>query len=304
MTTKGITIVDWTPTGYSTAQASDAVDRMALAGANALCVLVTLYQDSPRSEEPKADPSRTPTPVAVSDIVLKAKSLQFQVALKVHVDLDDGGWRGSIDPPDPDRWFESYGNLLVAWATVAEAMGADQFVVGTELAGTLEHETLWRRLISEVRGAFSGELVYAASWDEARKVPFWSAVDLVGVNFYAPVAMREEPHRFEILREWQPWLERLRLLHKLAERDIVISEIGYRSVDGAGMHPYDFHRSAPVDETEQADLYWAALEALGEARWIRGVWWWNWPAAGGAADLTDYTPSGKLAESELAAAWR
>ncbi len=304
MATKGVTLADWSAAGYSTAEASAAVDRIFLAGANALTVIVTLYQDGLRADEPMTDPQRTPTPSSVADIVLKAKSLELQVSVKIHVDLYDGRWRGLIDPPDPSRWFEAYGRLLEPWTSLAETMGADQLVIGTELAGTVDEKALWLDLISRTRGVFSGELVYAASWDEARKVPFWSALDVVGVNFYAPVATRTNAHRFEILHEWQPWIERLQLLHKLTDRDVLISEIGYRSVDGAGMHPYTFQASAPVDLAEQADLYWAALEALGNKPWVRGVSWWNWLANGGATELTDYTPEGKPAQRELTDAWR
>ena len=95
----------------------------------------------------------------------------------------------------------------------------------------MQYEAQWRALIIEVRSVYSGEIIYAASWDEAAKVPFWDAVDLVGLNFYAPVTFRAESHRFEILRGWQPWLDRMRLVHKKAGRDIILSEIGYRSID-------------------------------------------------------------------------
>ena len=61
------------------------------------------------------------------------------------------------------------------WVSLASDLGVDQLVVGTELAGTLEHEGEWRTLIATVRAAFEGELVYAASWDEAPMVPFWDA---------------------------------------------------------------------------------------------------------------------------------
>ena len=75
-------------------------------------------------------------------------------------------------------------------------------------------------------------------------------------------------------------------------------------VDGAGMHPYEFNGNAPYDGGEQADLYWAALEAVAGKDWIEGVYWWNWLArGGGGAANTDYTPNGKPAEAELAGAW-
>ena len=305
MTVRGITLADWTADGYSSAQALAAVDDIALLGANALPIVVTLYQSNTADNEPRVDPQLTPTPTSVGDIIVRAQSRNLGVSLKIHIDLYDGEWRGKIAPSNPDLWFENYNKIISFWVVFADALGVDQFVVGTELAGTLEHEQQWREVIAGVRDGFSGELVYAASWDEARRVPFWDALDVVGVNLYAPVATRNNAHRFEILRGWQPWLERIQLLHKLTRRDILLTEIGYRSVAGAGMHPYDFGSSVALDLEEQADLYWAALQATGDKPWIRGVFWWNWLANGSRAEeLEDYTPKGKPAENELIGAWR
>ncbi len=304
-TVKGITLVEWTSEGYTSPTSLTQVGNIATTGANTLTVLVTAYQPSARSATVRVDVKLTPSELSVGQVIARAFSqgMITSAAIKLHVDLDDGTWRGNISPPDPPLWFQSYGAFVMQWATFAETNGVQTLIVGTELAGTLEHEGLWRTLITDVRGVFTGELVYAASWDEAPLVPFWGALDVVGVNFYAPVAFRPDTHRFEILRGWQPWLDRIRLLHKLADKDILLTEIGYRSVDGAGMHPYDFTRNAAVDLQEQGDLYWAALEAVGDKPWIRGVYWWNWPANPTGAEQTDYTPQGKPAEKELSDAW-
>jgi hypothetical protein len=95
------------------------------------------------------------------------------------------------------------------------------------------------------------------------------------------------------------------LLHQQAGRQIILTEIGYRSVDGAGMRPYEFGDEAALDLQEQADLYWAALQATADESWIVGLFWWNWLANGaGGENNTDYTPSGKPAEMELQKSWR
>ncbi len=304
MIIRGVTLAEWTADGYRSAQALAAVDQIASLGANTLPIVVTVYQSNVADNEPRVDAELTPTRTSVADVILKAQSRDLAVSLKIHVDLYNGEWRGKIAPSNPGLWFDNYKKVISPWVGLAEAMGIDQFVVGTELAGTLEHEQRWRDIIAGVRDAFPGELVYAASWDEARKVPFWDALDVVGVNLYVPVTARNNAHRFEILRGWQPWLERIQLLHKLTRRDILLTEIGYRSVDGAGMHPYDFSSSSVLDLEEQADLYWAALQATGDKPWIRGIFWWNWLANGSRAEeLKDYTPKGKPAENELIGAW-
>ncbi len=301
---RGIIFADWSANGYAAAVAGSELDRIAQAGARVLPVVITAYQAGPRASAVAIDPARTPSAGAVRALVAAAAARGLKVVFKPHVDLDDGAWRGTIAPADPGPWFASYRDFIRPWAALAESIGAPQLVFATELAGTLRHEPEWRETIRQVRAVYSGSIVYAASWDEAGRVPFWDALDRVGVDFYFPVAGRKDPGRFELLAGWQPWLERLELLHRQTGKPILITEIGYRSVDGAGMNPFAFAGGARVDLGEQADLYWAALEATGNRDWIDGVWWWNWLADGsGGAGNTDFTPKGKPAASELAAAW-
>jgi hypothetical protein len=301
---RGITFVDWTPGGYAGATADAALEALAATGANTVTLIVTAYQAGPAESGLRSEDPRTPGSVAVRRAIETARALGLRVAIKPHVDLDDGSWRGKITPRDPEAWFRSYRSFLVRWAGLAESLGVEQYVLGTELAGTLEQERLWRDTIRQVRSVFSGELLYAASWDEAGRVPFWRDLDLIGIDFYLPVAERNDAGRFEILAGWQPWLDRLELLHRQTGRPILLAEIGYRSVDGAGRHPYAFGALEPLDLGEQADLYWAALEATRTRPWLKGMYWWNWPADGsGGPENRDYTPRGKFAERELRAAW-
>lgn len=303
-TVRGLTLVDWTRDGYGTAVADSAVSALAVTGANTVTLVVTAYQPnaSARTLRP-ADP-RTPAASAVRHALERASAAGLELALQPQVDLDDGTWRGNIAPPEPAAWFDSYRAFVLPWAALAESLGARRFVVGTELAGTVDEATRWRELIREVRGVFSGELVYAASWDEAGRVPFWSDLEAIGVDFYFPVATRADPGRLEALAGWQPWLDRLDLLHRQVGRPILLTEIGYRSVAGAGTQPYESGGAGPPDLTEQADLYWAALEACAGEPWIEGMSWWDWPADGSGGPLdTGYTPRGKPAETELRDAW-
>jgi len=301
---RGITIVNWTRDGYGTAEAQASLDALAATGAGTVVIVVTGYQADAGASSVRGDDPRTPSQTAVTQLVSRARTLGLRVALKPHVDLDDGSWRGWIAPRDPAAWFDSYRAFLLPWAQLARTLAVEQFAIGTELAGTLAHEDQWRATIAAVRAACPSELIYAASWDEAARVPFWDALDLIGVDAYFPVARRRDAGRLEMLAGWQPWLDRLSALHRRAGRDILFSEVGYRSLDGAGMAPYAFASGATLDLGEQADLYWAALQATGDRTWIRGFWWWDWPAdgSGGPAD-GGYTARGKPAAAELAATW-
>lgn len=301
---RGMTLVSWTRAGYAEASALRAIEEIARLGATHVALVPTGYQRGASASTVEVDPVRTPSLASVESAIGFARARGLQVVVKPHVDLEDGRWRGDIAPADPAAWFESYEDFLVPWADLAQRTGASTFVVGTELAGTIEHEDAWKRIIAAVRARFTGSLLYAASWDEVDRVGFWSCLDGVGVDVYVPVTIRLDPGRLEILARWQPWLARLRRLHQRTGRPVFFTEIGYRSVDGAGMRPYDFQRRGKEDEIEQADLYWAALAATVDQDWIGGVLWWNWRAdgAGGPGDA-DYTIRGKLAAEELAATW-
>jgi hypothetical protein len=302
---RGIALVDWSPNGYRRASADSSLSAIAAVGASHVAIIITAYQSSQTANLIRIDTTRTPNLESIRNVLGRASSLGLKVVMKPHVDLDDGTWRGHIMPQDPEAWFESYRGFLAPLAVLAESVNAAQFVIGTELAGTIRYHDLWEETIRFVRGRFHGEVTYAASWDEAAKVSFWQRLDFVGVDFYFPVAVRPDPGRLEILSGWQPWLERLHLLHEQTGLKILLTEIGYPSISGAGMNPYAYGSDRAVDLTEQADLYWAALSATSDLDWIAGMYWWNWGADGsGGPQNSDYTPAGKPAQLELSRSWR
>ncbi|MCG8605056.1 hypothetical protein MJD09_08670, partial [bacterium] len=177
---KGVTLVDWTADGYRQASSGLAMQEISRVGANLVVTIVTAYQPACNSSAMAIDPLRTPTVEAVRYALNMASNEGMSVAIKPHVDVNDGSWRAFISPTQPELWFQAYQAFVMPLAELAASVGAGQFVVGTELAGTLKYERLWLETIAGVRAVFSGELVYAASWDESQNVPFWHALDFVG----------------------------------------------------------------------------------------------------------------------------
>ena len=301
---RSITLADWTANGYAQTSAIAALDSIAALGATHVTIIVTAYQSTPGSAVIRTDDPRTPTPAAVSTAIGAAQARNLRVTLKPHIDVDDGTWRGEIRADDEPAWFTNYSRFIVEWATFAELRGVERFVVGTELARTVENSASWRLVITNVRAVFKGRVTYAASWDEVQRIEFWDSLDMVGVDAYFPIAPRRDAGRLDLLAGWEPWLERLHLLHRQTGKQIMLTEIGYRSVDGAGLSPFSFGAGGTLDVEEQADLYWAALAAFGDRGWIEGIDWWNWRADGtGGPSNLDYTPEGKPAALELRAAW-
>ena len=160
---RGITFVDWSPTGYASPAASRSLADLATTGANTVVIVVTAYQSDRFASELRPLDARTPTPGAVRRVIEAAAALGLDVVLKPHVDVDDGTWRGRIEPRDPVHWFESYRSIVLSWAALADSVGSRDFVAGTELAGTVEHAGLWKETIQALRRVFRGRLTYAAA---------------------------------------------------------------------------------------------------------------------------------------------
>jgi len=304
-TVKGVSLLDWSQTGYVSNFANTQIDLVQNLGASHLGIIATYYQSDPYVSDISAT-SRTPSLATIEEVLNESTERGLKVLLKPHVDLENGESRTSIDPDSPTDWFATYRDLILPLADLAEQYAVSHFIVGTELGGTIQYENDWRLLITEIRSRFSGQLVYAANWDEVYEVPFWDALDLIGVDFYYPISDASNPSRLELLENWQLWLGRLSLLRDQVSKNILFTEIGYRSIDGAGIRPYDFQIDGSPDPEEQADLYWAAIEACADKDWIEGLLWWGWPAyrERNSTAATGYTPKGKPAEEILRLSWQ
>ena len=146
----------------------------------------------------------------------------LQVAIKPHVDVVDGTFRGEIQPSDRAAWFESYGNLVDRYAALAQQANADVFVIGTELTtmtGSDGDTEAWRELIQRARSAFDGRITFAANWVQgAQTIDFWDDLDYVGIDAYMPLKTQERtgPGRRRARRR----LASLRRRHEEAQRGV------------------------------------------------------------------------------------
>ena len=86
-------------------------------------------------------------------------------------------------------------------------------------------------------------------------------------------------------------------------RAIVFTELGYRSIPGAGAAPWDESTPGRVDLDEQRRCYAAFRRVWKSASSLAGVYFWNWYGFGGATSRS-YTPRNKPALEELRAFFR
>ena len=58
----------------------------------------------------------------------------------------------------------------------------------TRTGSTTGRDGQWRAVIAAVRAEFDGTLTYAGDWTDAIYVPWWDALDLIGVDAYYQLA--------------------------------------------------------------------------------------------------------------------
>jgi hypothetical protein len=249
------------------------------------------------------------SPQTVSDDNLEqAIALAHNYGLKVflapHLDLPNGS-RSTIRPDDRGAWFASYTTFISYYAALAQRLGVEQFAVGSELASISDDRTGWLQVIGEVRARYHGTVLYAAEPDEAVRVPFWDAVDLIGIDAYIPLSTGPTTDVSALQRSWEPIRAQMAEGSARYGRKILFTEAGYTSQEGTTTRPNDWMLGTPPNESEQAAAYQALLATFSDEPWWEGVYWWVWNALpdNGSDHATNYSPRGKAAEQVIRNWW-
>ncbi|MDA0337583.1 MAG: hypothetical protein O2782_20655 [bacterium] len=241
----------------------------------------------------------------------QAHALGLQVMLKPHIWLqqkDDDAWRGRIgmnNEPDWRLWFENYERFILHYARIAEREQVDIFCIGVELARTMkEREQDWRALIDRIRQVYHGPITYAANWwGEYDEIHIWDALDYVGINAFFPLSETGAPDLETLRVGARRVADEVELLQLTTHRPVIFTEVGYKSVRGATVTPWEWPRriEPAVDLELQSRAYQAVLEVMWQRPWFYGMYWWKWHSHtdhGGPRD-GDFTPRGKPAERTL-----
>jgi hypothetical protein len=286
------------------------LDEIAALGATHVSLVVTGFVSDVHGSEVTSWPGFTPSPDDVAAYVLAARrrglaALVFPILRLAH--RTPAEWRGVLAPRDEHAFFDSYERFILSYARAADRAGAEVLAVGSELGSTEHDIARWRALIARVRAAFPrGRLLYSANWDHYADVPFWDAVDAIGVSAYyelAPKQARELPDVDAMVRAWQPVRTRLAAFARARGKPLFFTEIGYPSRVGAAGSPWDDVRPGVVSQEEQRLCLVAFARAFADEPTLAGAYVWIWFEKGGQGDRS-YTPRGKSAELVLRELYR
>ena len=235
---------------------------------------------------------------AVCEAAARAHALGMRVWLKPQVWTR--GWEGTItfNSAGWRQFFSGYDEILIHWALLAEREGLDGLFVGHELSSsTAADPERWRDMIGRVNRVYTGPLSYDANWDEVARVPFWGALDLIGVSFYAPLADRptHDPGQLQAGA-----IKALAALHEVARRagrPVLIAELGYPPTVTAAQRPWD-GTAAPADPELQRLCLEAAIAAMDPQEWLAGAFFWRW-GSGPRGHDDPFDPRGLPAEDVI-----
>ncbi|MGI9553598.1 MAG: glycoside hydrolase family 113 [Thermodesulfobacteriota bacterium] len=235
----------------------------------------------------------------------------FMVMLKPHVwiggnNLDPNNWRNKIDYADDalvKAWFQSYKKFIIYQARIAEKSGVEIFVIGTELVGMSKYDKHWNKLIEDVREIYSGKITYAAEGLNAENITFWTGLDYIGIDAYFKLTEKDKPELKQILNGWKRYEKELSELYAKYNKKIIFTEIGYKSVEGTTIRPWEWNDDKDASQLQQAVAFEAFFKAHSNAEYLEGFFIWKYFTDNGSYERGNipkgFTPYNKMAEGVI-----
>ena len=300
---------------FSGAAASQAFQRIASLGSNSIELTTRIWTSSGTSSDVHAEPAKTESDASLLAGFQAAQAAGLSVVFKAMLSALNGTPVTSFAPTDVAAFFASYKAEIVHLASIAQAGGVGIFCIGNEMSSLsgAQYRAYWTDLISAVREVYDGELTYAAATDEASKVGFWDQLDIIGVNTYPPLTSSTTPTVQELVQAWSevpfnPYYAAafdnkspVDFLHGLSVKydlPVLMTEVGYRSLDGTAIRPGGWTAGGSADVGEQADAYNAFFQVWSAhgGSWLKGVEFWQWDL-NNKYSPTGYSVMGKPAEA-------
>ena len=267
-----------------------------------------MNSDKPEIEYNKGNNWWGSTPKGIANTVKLAKKNKQHVLLKPHFWVDNKGWAGELSFSNKKWavWEENYTSFILKMARTAESLEIDMLCIGVELKSSVTFRPrFWKELIPKIRKIYKGKLIYSSNWDNYRNIPFWNLLDYIGVDAYFPLSAQANPDKSVLLKKWEKWERRLASYSTNKGKQIVFTEIGYRSINkGAGnqWETENLPDKVAVNLTLQKNAFEAFFETCWNKSWFAGSFIWEWhpyDSTAGGIQNSNFTPQHKPAENVI-----
>jgi hypothetical protein len=300
---KGVVYTSWMADELSSPASDMMLAHIKESGFDTVSIMVPAYQDTIESDfifTNDTEDGDTPTLEALKHAIDTCHKLGLRVMLKPHVDPRTDEARINIMPSE--IWFDSLEEFTLRYAYLAQDNNVEMFSVGTELEATTfsawTHR--WNQLIEKVKEVYDGVLTYSANWTEYKEVPFWDKMDFIGIDAYFPLTGSNEAGKEELIAAWEEHADAIQAWREekgLTDKNVILTEIGYPSADGANTQPW-VAISRIEDQQEQADSLNATFEVLSKRPWFKGYYIWQYFPQERWSPL-GFTVKGKKAEEVI-----
>lgn len=289
--------------GYLSTLATTSLRKQADMGANAIAIVPYTGMRDPEKAVPLRI-SRNAGSENVQGIVHsahQAKKLGMASMLKPQIWLR-GSWPGDIKMDTQEEWdkfFDHYHRWIRHFALIAEIHDIEMFCVGVEFShATLAQEDKWREIFRNIRKLYQGKMTYAANWGyEFEQVQFWDELDFIGLNCYYPLSKSDNPRDKDLKENFSRIKDKIRKVHIEHKKQIVFTEIGFRSAPTPWKNPHA-EEDPTFDPEAQARCYEVIFDGIDKESWCSGILWWKFPSYldYGGLENNAFTPNNKEAE--------
>lgn len=243
--------------------------------------------------------------IGTIESIALAKQKGIKVLLKPHLWIM-GSWVGDLEFTNETDWqtFEStYTTYIIDFAKIADSMNVEAFCIGVELKKSVVQRTsFWEQLIDSVKTVYSGELTYAANWDNYENVTFWNKLTYIGIDAYFPVSSEQTPSFESCYAGWETDYQKIKAKSLAENKKVIFTEYGYRNIDFTGKEPWTETTNSTFNSEGQVNAYEAVFCRFWGEPWFHGGFLWKWypdHANAGGTSNNRFTPQNKPVEAAI-----
>ena len=285
------------PNSYSDYQAFRSLQGLlSIKAINWISVRFFLEQNDLRSTDIHYDPQQN---ISLARIIALIHRAGKHVCLEVDFTFTQPNcYVANLNPESVSQWFESYKKALTYYAIFAEKNKVELLSIGNEMYSMFPYNKYWLQVISQTRRLYSGIITAKLNcwWQDKdfNQILSWNwlnKLDYIGFSPYFDLATKNNDSLSELENDWVNSRWRINIpveLEQIAnhfQKKIIFLEIGYRSLDGTTIEPWNGDPKVPktgkgtglYDPQEQSLAIQALFNVFRRKKWWAGVFWFYWP---------------------------